>query len=167
MSVSTFVQPSDLRAFAGNFATGVAVVTTRNAKGACFGLTMNAVTSLSLNPPLLLICLANGSSTLGALHESGRFCLHFLASNQQDLSGLFSKKIEEKFTGLSYRIGELGSPVLAGVVAASECDVLNKYPGGDHTIIVGAVKTVSVTGGEPLLYHRGEYASLVERREIA
>jgi len=86
MSVSNFIQPSELRAFAGNFATGVAVVTTRGADGRCCGLTMNAVTSLSLSPPLLLICLDNEASTLRALEESNHFCLHFLAADQQAIS---------------------------------------------------------------------------------
>lgn len=167
MSVSPFIQSSDLRAFAGHFATGVAVVTTRDADGGCFGLTMNAVTSLSLNPPLLLICLDNNSSTLEALNESNHFCLHFLAADQQDISSLFSKKLEDKFAALSYRFGELGSPILSGVVAASECEVVSKYPGGDHTIIVGSVKAVTVNGGEPLLYHRGQYVNLVDHKKSA
>lgn len=167
MSVSNFIQPSELRAFAGNFATGVAVVTTRDAGGRCFGLTMNAVTSLSLNPPLLLICLDNASSTLRALEESNHFCLHFLAADQQPISNLFSTKVEDKFASLTYSIGEFGSPVLFGVVAAGECQVASKYPGGDHTIVVGAVRAMSVSGGEPLLYHRGQYASLVGHRKSA
>lgn len=167
MSVSNLIQPSDIRTFAGNFATGVAVVTTRSAHGRCYGLTMNAVTSLSLNPPLLLICLDNESSTLRALEESNHFCLHFLAADQQPISNLFSTKAEDKFASLPYTIGEFGSPVLSGVVAASECKVVSKYPGGDHTIVVGAVQAVSIEGGEPLLYHRGQYASLVGHRRSA
>ena len=167
MGVSNFIQPSELRAFAGNFATGVAVVTTRDAGGRCYGLTMNAVTSLSLNPPLLLICLDNASSTLRALEESNHFCLHFLAADQQPISNLFSTKVDDKFASLTYSIGEFGSPVLFGVVAAGECQVASKYPGGDHTIVVGAVRAMSVSGGEPLVYHRGQYASLVGHRKSA
>ncbi len=167
MSVSNIIQPSELRTFAGNFATGVAVVTTRGTDGRCYGLTMNAVTSLSLNPPLLLICLDNESSTLRALNESNHFCLHFLAADQQPISNLFSTKAEDKFASLPYAIGEFGSPVLSGVVAAGECQVVSMYPGGDHTIVVGAVRAMSISGGEPLLYHRGQYASLVEHRKSA
>lgn len=167
MSVSNFIQPSDLRVFAGNFATGVAVVTTRDRDGRCYGLTMNAVTSLSLNPPLLLICLDNESSTLRALEDSNHFCLHFLAADQHSISNLFSTKADDKFAALPYAIGEFGSPILSGVVAAGECEVVSQYPGGDHTIVVGAVRAMSVRGGEPLLYHRGQYASLVEHRKSA
>lgn len=167
MKVERLIQSSDLRAFAGHFATGVAVVTTRDAGGACYGLTMNAVTSLSLNPPLLLICLDNESSTLRAMRESNHFCLHFLAAGQEALSNLFSTKRDDKFATLDYAVGEFGTPVLSDVIAASECEVVSKYPGGDHTIIVGAVKAVTVSGGEPLLYHRGQYASLNEQRKSA
>lgn len=167
MIVQPLIQPSELRSFASHFATGVAVVTTRAAGGAAFGLTMNAVTSLSLNPPLLLICLNNGSSTLKALNESNCFCLHYLASHQQSLSSLFSTKVGNKFAELEYSIGTLGCPILADVVAASECEVVSKYPGGDHTIVVGTVRSIVVNGGEPLVYHRGQYFDLSELRKSA
>lgn len=167
MTVQPLIQPLEIRSFASHFATGVAVVTTRSADGAPFGLTMNAVTSLSLNPPLLLICLNNDSSTLRALSESDRFCLHYLASHQQDLSSLFSTKADNKFAELNYSIGALGCPILAGVVAASECEVISKYPGGDHTIVVGTVRSIIVNGGEPLIYHRGQYFDLTELRKSA
>lgn len=167
MIVQPLIQPLELRSFAGHFATGVAVVTTRDGEGAAFGLTMNAVTSLSLSPPLLLICLDNGSTTLKAMNESNHFCLHYLASDQQHLSALFSTKSDNKFASLDYAIGAFGCPVLSGVVAASECEVLSKYPGGDHTIVVGSVKSIVVNGGEPLVYHRGQYFDLSEPRKCA
>lgn len=167
MTVESLIQPAELRSFASHFATGVAVVTTRDAAGAPFGLTMNAVTSLSLNPPLLLVCLQNDSTTLGALNESHCFGLHYLATGQQALSALFSTKAENKFAGLDYAIGMLGCPILSGVVAASECEVVNRYPGGDHTIIVGAVRSIIVSGGQPLVYHRGQYFDLADQRRSA
>ncbi|HWW49376.1 MAG TPA: flavin reductase family protein [Xanthobacteraceae bacterium] len=167
MVVDRLIQSSELRAFAGHFATGVAVVTTSDASGACYGLTMNAVTSLSLDPPLLLICLAHSSSTLKALRQSGYFCLHFLSSEQQAISDLFSKKTDDKFSTLTFTRGDFGSPVLSGVIAASECEVTSTYPGGDHTIVIGAVKTVAAPGGTPLLYHRGRYTQLAEHKKIA
>lgn len=167
MITQPFIQPSEIRAFAGHFATGVAVVTTRGSDGVAFGLTMNAVTSLSLNPPLFLICLSNDSSTLKALNESNCFCIHYLASHQQHLSSLFSTKLDNKFAELRYSIGPLGCPILADVVAASECEVVSKYPGGDHTIVVGTVRSIVVNGGQPLVYHRGQYFDLSEIRKSA
>lgn len=167
MTVASLIHPTELRSFASHFATGVAVVTTRDAAGAPFGLTMNAVTSLSLNPPLLLVCLQNDSTTLKALHESNCFGLHYLASDQQALSALFSTKAERKFAGLDFATGSLGCPILGGVVAASECEVVNTYPGGDHTIVVGAVRSIIVSGGEPLVYHRGQYFDLSDLRRSA
>ena len=167
MNVKPLIQPVELRQFAGHFATGVAVVTTRSKDGVASGLTMNAVTSLSLDPPLLLICLANNSTTLQTLGESEAFCLHYLAADQKEVSATFATKSDDKFAGLSYSIGALGSPVLDGVVAASECEVVNTYPGGDHTIVVGAVRSIVVNGGDPLVYHRGQYFDLTEIRKSA
>lgn len=157
------VQPSDLRQFASHFPTGVAVVTTRDRNGKSYGVTINAVTSLSLTPPLLLICLDNRSNTLTAISESGTFCLHYLEANQSHISRVFASKSDDKFAEISARMSDGGNPVLDGVLAASECRVTQTYPGGDHTIIVGMVETIQMGGGEPLLYHRGGYACLDNR----
>jgi flavin reductase (DIM6/NTAB) family NADH-FMN oxidoreductase RutF len=104
---------------------------------------------------------------LEVLRESKHFCLHYLASNQEALSRLFSTKADSKFDEVRYSIGELGSPVLEGVVAASQCAVVGQYPGGDHTIIIGSVKSVTINGGSPLLYHRGRYAHLADQQKSA
>ena len=160
MNVIAAVPSSDLRLFASHFATGVSVVTTCDSAGRCRGITLNAVTSLSLDPPLYLICLDNRSNTLPAIRESGHFCLHFLAADQAEVSRLFASKESDKFGAVDYRIGVSGSPILEGVLAASECRVTEMMPGGDHTIVIGIVERVHVRGGEPLLYHRGAYASL-------
>lgn len=161
-SVET-VQPSDLRQFAGHFPTGVAVVTTRDLQGKSYGVTINAVTSLSLTPPLLLICLDKCSNTLAAIAESGTFCLHYLEANQSHVSRVFASKSDDKFAEIASRLSEAGNPILDGVLAASECRVTETYPGGDHTIVVGMVERIQMGGGEPLLYHRGGYACLDNR----
>lgn len=153
------ITASDLRTFAGQFATGVAVVTTRSPEGDFSGITINAVTSLSLTPPLFLICLDHKSNTLGALLASGRFALHFLAKGQERISGVFASKSGDKFAQVDYSIGENGSPIIEGTLAAAECSLAEICPGGDHTIIIGQVEKVHVHGGEPLLYHRGAYAT--------
>lgn len=168
MNVLEAVPSSDLRLFASHFTTGVSVVTTRERSGMCRGITLNAVTSLSLDPPLYLICLHNRSNTLPAIRDSGSFCLHFLAADQAELSSIFASKQDDKFSTVDYRIGSSGSPILEGVLAASECRVTEMMPGGDHTIVIGIVERVHVSGGDPLLYHRGAYANLerpARRRE--
>lgn len=150
----------ELRTFASNFATGVAIVTTTDGQGNLCGLTLNSVTSVSLDPPLLLVCLANDSSTLAALNRSNSFCVHYLSAEQQALSNRFAKKLDDKFSDVSHSIGETGCPIIEGVVAFCECEVEGRFPGGDHTIVVGAVKRTSVLGGEPLVFHRGRYVNL-------
>ncbi len=157
------IQPAALRQFAGHFPTGVAVVTTRDRQGKLYGVTINAVTSLSLTPPLLLICLDNRSNTLSAISENGSFCLHYLEANQTHISRVFASKSDDKFAEIGMRISEAGNPILDGVIAASECRVTQSYPGGDHTIVVGSIERLEVGGGEPLLYHRGGYACLDNR----
>jgi flavin reductase (DIM6/NTAB) family NADH-FMN oxidoreductase RutF len=165
--VSAAISAGELRTFAGHFATGVAVVTTLHADGEPCGVTINAVTSLSLDPPLFLICLDHKSKTLGALLASRHFGLHFLSREQTEISRVFASKQERKFESISHRPGRRGSPLIEGVVAAAECRVSELCPGGDHTIIIGEVETVHVHGGEPLLYHRGAYAALEGERMVA
>lgn len=162
MSAPT-ITASDLRTFAGQFATGVAVVTARSPEGDLAGVTINAVTSLSLTPPLFLICLDHKSNTLGSVLASGKFALHFLAKGQTGVSKVFASKSADKFAEVDYSIGENGSPIIGGVLAAAECSLAEICPGGDHTIIIGQVEKVHIHGGEPLLYHRGAYAALEER----
>lgn len=163
MLAQSSVTAADLRVFAGNFATGVAVVTTCDLDGALSGITINAVTSLSLTPPLFLICLDHRSNTLASMRASGHFGLHFLARGQTAVSNIFASKRPDKFADVDYAIGEHGSPIIDGVLAAAECRVTEICAGGDHTIIIGQVEKVHVHGGEPLLYHRGAYAALEER----
>lgn len=154
------VSPSDFRSFAGHFATGVAVVTASGPQGERSGVTINAVTSLSLDPPLYLVCLDNSSNTLGLVRDAKTFALHFLAKDQADISCVFASKQADKFSGVEHAIGETGSPIIHGVLAAAECVVTQITAMGDHTIVIGAVKAMTVNGGEPLLYHRGAYVAL-------
>ncbi len=163
MPAPSQITASDLRAFAGHFATGVAVVTTRSPEGDLAGVTINAVTSLSLTPPLFLICLDHKSNTLGSLLSSGHFALHFLEKGQTRVSNVFASKSGDKFAEVDYSLGENGSPIIHGVLAAAECSLAEICPGGDHTIIIGQVEKVHIYGGEPLLYHCGAYAALEER----
>lgn len=150
----------DLKSFAGSFPSGIAVIATRGSDGTCHGITMNAVTSLSLDPPLYLICLGEQSITLALILESRRFSINLLAAHQAEISRTFASKCLDKFAGTPYRLGRLDCPVIEGAVAACECQVADVLPGGDHKIIVGRVHATHVFGGSPLLYHKGRYLDL-------
>ncbi|WP_353253564.1 flavin reductase family protein [Salinisphaera sp. PC39] len=146
-----------MREFAGQFATGVSVITACDARDVCCGLTVNAVTSLSLDPPLYLACLDNDSNTLAAVRDSGAFGVNLLRAEQRDVSDRFAGKGPDKFEGIGYRRGHLGVPVLTGTLASAVCRVAYLLPGGDHHIVVGTPETYEVGGGRPLLYFRGRY----------
>jgi flavin reductase (DIM6/NTAB) family NADH-FMN oxidoreductase RutF len=138
----------------GQFATGVAVVTTRGPAG----LTTNAFTSLSLDPMLVLVCLDNDSRTLAAVREHRRVAVNVLSKAQRELAVTFSGKAahEEKFLDVEWR-EEAGVPVLGGIVAWVAGPVLELIPGGDHVIAIASVEAGDGPGGDPLLFHAGEY----------
>lgn len=161
-SAETFsVGPDEFRSLCGLWPTGVSVVTTRNGAGAAYGVTMNSVTSVSLEPPLLLICLTNDSETLAAMRESSVFCINVLTSEQAELSRRFAHRRADKFTGVAVHDGRLGLPVLDGALAAMECRVEHVYPGGDHKIVVGELVHGVCYDEEaaPLVYFKGEYSA--------
>jgi flavin reductase (DIM6/NTAB) family NADH-FMN oxidoreductase RutF len=141
----------------GNLATGVTVVTVSTPTGPV-GLTANAVTSLSLEPVLLLVCLGNDSRTLTAVRESGRFGVNVLAAGHEDLARLFASKLpeREKFAGVPHTVHD-GIPVIEGVLAWVGCRLERLIPGGDHTIGIGAVEAAEAGDGDPLLWFRGSY----------
>lgn len=149
--------PDTFRAFMGNMPTGVTVVTTTSAAGAV-GCTANAVTSLSLAPPSLLVCLATRSRTLAEIRDQGMFGLNILAWSQRDLSQRFATEpVERRFDGVEHAT-ELGVPVLTRAVASAICAVREDIDLADHTLVVGApLWYQSTQEGEPLLYHRQTY----------
>jgi 3-hydroxy-9,10-secoandrosta-1,3,5(10)-triene-9,17-dione monooxygenase reductase component len=141
----------------GRFATGVCVVTALSEHGPA-GLTTNAVSSLSLEPPLLLVCFDNASRTLPIVREAGRFAVNVLRADQRELAETFASKAlhEEKFAAATHSVDH-GVPVLDDALAWLACDLQALHPGGDHTIGIGAVTQMDHTDGEPLLYYRGTY----------
>ena len=148
----------------GHFATGVTVVTSVNADGEPAGTTANAVTSLSLDPPLVLVCFDLGSVTLRAIRGHGAFVVNVLAAPQQQLSANFARRgLAVAWDGVRHRRGPTGSPRLDDALAVLECTVEHALPGGDHEIVVGRVRHVATSAAAlpPLLYFRGAYAELV------
>lgn len=146
-----------LRQFASCFATGVAVITTCDGAGKPFGLTMNAISSVSLDPPLFLICVDKKSNTLAPILESKAFAINILAKGQETISNTFAGKSEDKFAQVPYHTGSHGMPLIDGTHGAAEFSVHAEYPGGDHVIIVGEVRSVATDAVDPLLYFRSKY----------
>jgi flavin reductase (DIM6/NTAB) family NADH-FMN oxidoreductase RutF len=147
----------------GHFATGVTVVTSMGRDKAPVGTTASAVSSLSLTPPLLLVCLERRSETLHALREHGAFAINVLADGQQELSANFARRgVASTWAGVEHRRGVTGSPRLHGVLAVLDCALEQCLDGGDHEIVVGRLRELEVAGEDraPLLHYRGDYASL-------
>lgn len=144
-----------------HFASGVTVVTTEH-EGTLYGMTVASFASLSLHPPLVLICVEKNVKSHDAIANSGRFGVNVLANEQAEVSGRFaSKKIDDKFAGVSHQPGaDLGVPLLDGAICAIECRLHDQLPGGDHTIFVGEVVNVQTTEAAPLIYFRSGYRAL-------
>jgi flavin reductase (DIM6/NTAB) family NADH-FMN oxidoreductase RutF len=158
--LSTVADTRRFRQVIGNFATGVAIVTCHGPDGPT-GLTTNAITSVSLEPVLLLVCFDNSSRTLPAVRDAGRFAVNVLRDGQEDLARVFASKrvAEEKFEAVTHEIAH-GVPVLDNALAWLACDLRDMYPAGDHTIGIGAVTHMDVDpDGEPLVWFRGEYGT--------
>ncbi len=152
--------PQELRRVMGLFATGVTVITTRDAQGRPFGLTANAVTSVSLVPPILLICVDRRSETFPHFFDSKIFVLNILADDQEEVSRRFASSGGDKFAGIPCRIGRLGSPILEGTLGHIECRIIETHEAGDHVIHLGEVEHAETRDGRPLLFFRGRYRHL-------
>ena len=150
------------RRIAGHLASGVAVITSANRSGGLFGLTLTSVTSLSLSPPLFLACLAESSETLGAILDSERFCINYLASGQREISDLFATKTPDKFRDIAYRIRPSGQVEIEGALAAIECTLADRWQAGDHSIVLGCPVAMHGRDGDPLIHFRGKYREIAE-----
>jgi flavin reductase (DIM6/NTAB) family NADH-FMN oxidoreductase RutF len=157
------VAAAELRSAMGRFATGVTVVTSVDAAGTPVGTTANAVTSVSLDPPLVLVCLERASLTLRALREHGAFAVNVLAQTHLELSAVFARRGSEgAWAGVAHAMCSTGCPRLAGGLAAIDCSVDRLYPGGDHEIVVGRVEEIHLgdAAAAPLVFHGGAYVAL-------
>ncbi len=157
------VTAEEFRHAMGHFATGVAVVTSLDADGLPVGTTASAVTSLSLDPPLILVCFDLGSLTLHAIRGHGAFVVNVLTAEQRQLSVNFARRgVAAAWHGVRHRHGPTGAPRLDGVLAVLECTVEHRLPGGDHEIVVGRVRHIQTSSSPaaPLVFYRGGYTSL-------
>jgi len=142
-----------------HFASGVTVLTTE-IDGKPFGMTVASFASLSLHPPLVLICIEKTVKTHDAIGAAGKFGVSILRSDQQQISSCFASRAEDKFAGIDLRRGTLDLPLIAGALATLECRVTQQLPGGDHTIFIGEVVDAQTIEGNPLLYFRSKYREL-------
>ena len=149
----------------GAWATGVAVVTTRIGE-ARHGMTVTAFSSVSLDPPLVLICARSTSYTNARIAEAGVFAVNILAAGQEDISDRFAGRSEvtDRFEGMACTDGPLGCPLFDEALAAVECRVVQVVEAGDHVVYIGAVGSAVVTGRDPLLYHRNGYREIIHGR---
>ena len=151
------VTSEEFRRACGRFATGVTIASVVDAKGVPHGLTVSSFTSVSLDPPLVLICLGHEVSAIRHFRAATHFGINVLAENQRSLSERFARKGEGRFDGLAWQPGVTGVPLLPGVLAAIECAVHRIVPMGDHDILVGEMVDARVTDSEPLLHFNGAY----------
>ncbi|MEA2572861.1 MAG: hypothetical protein QOH93_159 [Chloroflexia bacterium] len=142
----------------GSFASGVTIITVMDQDGQPRGFTASAVSSLSLEPRMLLVCVSERSSTLDILKQAGSFAVNILSADQQHVAQQFSTADGDRFAGLRWRQGsETGSPVIDGTLAYAECRLTETCKGGDHVIVMGEIVAGDAHEAEPLLYFRGRY----------
>ena len=153
--------PRTLRDALGCFATGVTVVTCLGADGKPAGLTVNSFTSVSLDPPLLLVCIHKQSAAAATLTTAPCFAVNVLQTRQQPQSMTFAARVEDRFDQAPWSCGEAGAPILEDSLGVFECEQFAVYDGGDHHILVGRVVKASFDAGlDPLLFFRGTYRRL-------
>jgi flavin reductase (DIM6/NTAB) family NADH-FMN oxidoreductase RutF len=158
------VDGATLRRAAGAYPSGVTIITA-DAGGSPVGLTVSSFTSVSLDPPLLLVCVARTASSLSAFRSGSPIGINVLASDQAWLARRFASRHDDRFQGVEYRPGPHGVPLLAGVAAWLDCHVARIYDGGDHVILLTRAHSVYRSEAAPLLYHAGllhDWAAVVQ-----
>jgi flavin reductase (DIM6/NTAB) family NADH-FMN oxidoreductase RutF len=160
------LDPMEFRRTLGCFATGVTVITVVDPEGKPRGLTANAFSSLSLDPTLILVCVDHRSDTFPVIGPASAFAVNILGETQREVSQRFAGKGEDKFMDVPYHAGKTGAPVIDGALAVIECLVHSAHEAGDHTIFIGNVQHVEHGQGKPLLFFRGNYASLPEAAPV-
>jgi flavin reductase (DIM6/NTAB) family NADH-FMN oxidoreductase RutF len=154
------VKQTEFRQALAHFASGVTVITTQH-QGELHGTTVSSFCSLSLQPPLVLVCIDLSAAIHGLILESGVFAVNVLAEHAEATSRHFARRIADKFSGISYSLGQLGVPLLEDALTYLECRLVERYPGGDHSIFIGEVVATSTQSDrQPLLYFRSKYGRL-------
>jgi flavin reductase (DIM6/NTAB) family NADH-FMN oxidoreductase RutF/DNA-binding GntR family transcriptional regulator len=150
------VDPERFRHVVGHLASGVTVLTTAHDDHA-YGMTASSVTSLSLDPPLMLACVNNAVPTASAVTNAGKYVVNVLGEGQGELAHQFAAPSSDKFRDVRVHIGKLGLPVLTDALAHLECDVVEQFGGGTHSVFIGHVRSATAGAGQPLTYFRGDF----------
>ena len=154
------ISKDEFRRALGRFASGVTVVTAKDATGKLHGITVSAFCSVSLEPPLILVCIDKNTGSHHALTQTDSFVVNILRDDQQYLSNRFASYLPDKFEAVKYHSGIDGLPVLEEALANLECRLVNSHDNGDHTIFVGQIERATVSDGNPLIYFHGNYRKL-------
>ncbi len=160
--------PEMLKRAFGSFATGVAVIGVRCADGELVGMTVNSLTSVSMDPPLVLFCPATSLAAYQAYAEAEHFTVSILAEGSETVSNHFAKSGIDKWGTMAHSLGASGAPYLESAVGVMECSVVGRHPAGDHLIVLGRVLRLKVsTSDEPLVFFRSRYRNLGAPNEVA
>jgi flavin reductase (DIM6/NTAB) family NADH-FMN oxidoreductase RutF len=149
----------------GEFATGVAIICARTTDGRYVGLTANSFNSVSLEPPLVLWSLARRSASLPAFEAAERYCVNVLSMDQTELARRFSRPHKDRFAGVGFRMGWADAPLIDGCVAWFECRHHARHRAGDHMVFIGEVTTCERAKGRGLVFHHGQFGSVVPMPE--
>ncbi len=154
------VTSAQFREALGRYATGVTVITTRDAEGRPVGMTVNSFASVSLDPPLVLWCVDKGARQFEIFSRAKCFAVHVLQHGQEQIARRFSSESDDLFAGMSFRSGTSGLPLLDDIAVSLQCEVVNRYDEGDHVILIGRVTDIASSDVDPLLFFAGEYRRL-------
>jgi flavin reductase (DIM6/NTAB) family NADH-FMN oxidoreductase RutF len=153
------ISESEYRRVLGHLPTGVTILTAFRPDGNPIGMSANSVTSVSLDPPMILVCPAKTSTTWPALREAGRFCVNFMASHHADLCIRFAKKNVDRFAGVDWHARAAG-PALDDAMAWLQCEITDERDAGDHTVVIAAVTEIEASPeGAPLVFFKGKYGT--------
>ena len=159
------VSKEEFRAALGRFASGVTIITTFDEKeNRPLGITVSAFSSLSMTPPLVLICIDKDAYLHDYIRAFGAFAVNILAEGQEKLLNLFASREVEKFKDISYAMSEMNLPLIDDALVNIECKIVSEHEGGDHTIFVGELMSVKTIDTNPLLYFHGGYGKLKSKK---
>ena len=158
--MSSQLAPEVFRRACALWATGIAVVTVMDGEGLPHGMTANSFTSVSLDPPLVLVCIDRRAALLPHLQCSRSVAINILGEEQEELSSRFARKSEDRFENLDWKPGPFGAPILAGTLAVLEGKITEFIEAGDHRIIIAEVSRAEGRDGRPLLYFASGYQAL-------
>ncbi len=160
MDESQRIEAGLLRLILRRFAAGVTVITSVNEHGAPAGMTATAFSSVSVSPPMVLVCVDANARTRRAIEGHEAYVVNVLAADQEHIARQFASKIVDKFSGIVWEPGVTGAPLIHGALAHVECRVAQAVEAGSHIVYIGDVLAGSVDPGEPLIYYDGRYAAL-------